>query len=1345
MRAFASRLLILMIILLVICGVLTVLLPTLASTDWGRKQVVYWINHSIPGSVEIRRLDLHWGKGQEIEGFLLKDPEGQAVLEIEKFSTEGTLWQLLNKSTHLGFTLLQDLNAVIVTDEKGLTNLQRALGVEANQETHPLSPSTIILSDVQAESYLFASRPLSAHIKGLTRQENLNGSFEINLALNGLWASNWDELKHDVHHYLSLEESKESKIQAHIVNFPIDLIDRLAAFQNPQLNGLFHSLLGDRLNLNLNKEPSEEGLAFHLTLSAPLMQGDIKGILKPQVLALNEPAIFHLNLMPELINPFIHDHLELLKPSHLEVVISTFSVPLDFFDKEATVDPCLLTFKAELKLPETHLDVNQIGDLKILNLQANLHSAFCDKFIQMEVIGQAQQGNNPFDIHFTSTLNEPKNFYELIQQVRQSMHSTLTISHLPLKMIPFFQHHPEWNEKIGPYINAQFEMHPKEKEQWVGNLSFQTSHIILKEAQLNIGKEISLTSPAQMNWSLSSDCLRTLLNAEELVFDQPCSLQFVLKKLQIPLDDPQLTKFQLESSIPHLSLPKLLTGIFAQVDQFLLKIEGQNLQRFHTDLTSQFALFTPEGNASPLIPEPLTLQYTADWVLGKESIEMPSGKLQLKNAITQIQVDGQLHAGHVFELTQPAQIQYTLSPSAFQSLNHLLQKNWPLVQEDIPFTLKIQPTEFDLNDFSFPNLYVQGLLKAKKIVLKDTSGDLPVLEDIVISWVIDFPRNNIYSNLKGLAYAQKDAKPSQISTRLQFWLTPGHYDPFHTHSEIQMNFAGMPTSLLNILLGSEDLSPIVGPIIDWDFKAFFDPTLEKLGYVDLNLDSAHFHVNGRFKLDNKIALYEFHKLPAFRLTITPQSYQYLKKIFNIQDERNLAAPVTLTGTFSNVDFPIKESWMNQGILDFELSTTDIQWQNISTPAWKVEARISTENLSHHLNFFAQTHSKPPLTLEGNLTHIFDNKGHLSNWKEMGLNAKLNSQQLTPEFAQSLFPLNSTQKQKLQALFGHTFDIQAYFQLQNLTGPIQASARGAQGYIQLEGQLNKGILTLDKPLEGSVEMTPLFSETFLAPNVPLLNTAIGAENPITFTIEPSHFFCPLIPFQLEKIRIEKGNLTLGKIRFRNEGELNAILNLIHPLKDPYFTIWFTPIYFELERGVLSLKRMDMLIAKTYPLANWGIINLMTHQANFVLGIPGQTLQYAFGIQGLDENYILQIALHSANGKVEVDKKKAMTRISSLVAQTHAGKKSQLLGNILDKALSEKGGESYPPSTTQPLPWQGEFQSPPQAIIPSDSLDSSENQEKDKGKKKKKKRKLLDNDNLNDLQEGAIQLLDQWLGQ
>lgn len=1331
------------------------MLPTIISSDWGTKQTVNWINRSIPGKIEIQKLSLHWGKGQIIEGFVLKDPEEQTVLQIDRFSTEGSLWQILRKNPALGFTQIQELNAVIVAEDKGGTNLQRALGLLTSQTPRSESSSTIFLSNVNLESHLFVpNHPLSVRIVGTTRQDQLHGSFDIDVSLNELWALDWKKLK-EADKYLSTEASKESKFHARILNFPVDLLDRIFAFKKPSSKGIFSSFLGDRLNLNLDKAPSQEGLAFHLTMLAPLLQGDVKGLIKRDLLTLKEPATFYLDLQPETINPFIHDQFTLMHPSRLEGILSNLSIPLNFLHLEIPFDPYLCGFKIDFRLAETQLDFNSIGPLSMMNLQANLNALPSDKEIQIEVIGQAQQDKEPFEFHFTSSAKKPVSFSEGVQKMREGLHSTLTISHLPLQLIPFFHNHLEWKEQFGPHANVQLEVHSKNEEEWLGKLSIQTPQLILKEAQFNIGKNITLLSPAELNWIISPDTLTTLFHAPQLVLDHSYPLNLILKKFQLPLENPQLTKVQIESNIPLLRFSKFMKLGIAQVDDFSFSVEGQSLSQLHTISSGRFSIFNLEGNPSPLIPEPLVIKQTSELKIAKEGIEVPSAKIQIDNSITHIHAEAQLSSEGLFEFTQAPQFEYTLSPLAFQTLNQLipLHLDFPVaLQEPMTINLSVEPTQFHLKSFSLADLYLQGSMGVKKIVVQLSSEEAPILEDIKISWVFDSPRNNIYSKIKAITYNRKEGKPGQISTEMQFWFPSGFAAATHIQSEVHMNLTGVPTSFANMIAGTPDLNLIFGSIIDLNLKTFYDPTAAKPGYFDIAMDSANFHMEGTFKLDQKATLLDPKDFPVFRLTVTPESYPHIKKILKFQDDRQLAHSFVLQGNLVEFQIPLMKSWTDQAAFYFKFSTNAIQWKNDAALPWKIEGSLSTKNFMKQVDFFVQASAKTSLNIQGTLVNLFDQKSRLRNWQEIGLQAKLSGQQLTPDFMENLWVIGFDQKQKLQALFGETFDINLIFQLEKLHGSIQALAKGTQGSIQLDGQIKEGVLTLNKPLEGSVIMTPLFTQIFLARNVPLLNSAIGAENPLTFTIDPSQFSCPLIPFQLERVKIGKATLSLGKILFRNEGELSSVLSLIRPLSDQ-LTIWFTPIYMEMERGILSLKRFDMLIGNAYTLANWGSINLLKHQANFVLGLSAQTLEYAFGIQGLDENDILQIPLHISKGKVELDKKKALARISALVGQRQLGSKGKLFGSILDMVFSDKDNheEPFPSPTTHPFPWQGEFTpQPPKSKsekTPTQSAStssSSQEAEKPPEKKKKKKEKLLDQDSLKDLQDGAVKFLDQWLG-
>lgn len=1001
-----SRFISFLLFLSILSMLLISLLPSIINTDWGRRQAITWINHSIPGNIEIRQITLHWGKGQLIEGFLLKDPEGQSVLEFEKFSTEATLWQLIRKNLCLGFTQIKDLNAAIITDQKGETNLQRALGIEVSYATPPLSSSTIVLSDVNVESYFFVpNHPLSAQIKGLTRQDNLNGSFDINLTLNGLIPSDWEGFKENAQNYFSTNGSKEDSLQVRVTNFPVDLVDRLAALKSPHLNGLFHSLLGDRLNLNVDKEPSNEGLAFNLTLTSPLMQGDLKGVINKDVLSLKAPGVFHLNLIPQFVNPFTTAYFELLKPSHMEVIFSDLLFPLNFFGEDKINDPCFFGFNIELKIPETLFDVGSVGEINLLNLQAHLNGSKCDKSMQIEVIAQARQGVAPFDLHLTSVMNKPKNFFDLSKQAQESMRSTVTLSQLPLQIIPFFHKFPGTIEKFGPTLNVQLEIQPKNKEEWLGIFSFQTPKVILKEAQLSIGKEITLLHPIQFYWTMSPDCLQTFFNQSHLALEQPCHLNFNVKRFRMPLDVPQFTSFDLESSASQLRLTKLISWGNLQIDDFLLKIEGKNLGNFDSSITGKISISTFDGISSPLIPDPLAINHFSKWELGKEGLmEMTLGQLQLTNSITDVQIEAIFDSRHLLELTQPAQIQYSLSPAALQELEQIFKKKWPKLQENTSIKLTIDPTELNLKTFSLSNLYLQGTLQVKKIAFQNSLGESPILKDMLVSWVFDSPRQNIYTNLKGLAFTQKDAKPSQISALMEFWLQPGFYDFAHTKSEIRLNFSGMPTTTLNILFEMPELSPIIGPILDLSLKAFFDPTKEKPGYWDMAIDSKNLHTEIRLKLGEHAKLYDENKLPIFRLIVTPESYQQIKKLIGMEDNLQLSTSFTATGKISQFDIPIQDNLINQGAFDLKFTTTNLQWQDSSLPSWKLAARVFTENLKENIHFSAEVEGENLLKIKGALLQLFDKENHLNRWSEMGIEADLNGEQLPPPFFSKHFSI-----------------------------------------------------------------------------------------------------------------------------------------------------------------------------------------------------------------------------------------------------------------------------------------------------------------------------------------------------
>lgn len=1342
MRLFLSRLLGICLILLLLGGVLVALLPSLASTDWGRKQVVYWTNRSIPGTLEIRSLNLHWGDGQVVEGLLLKDPQGHAVLEFEKLSTEATLWQLLKKSTHLGYTQIVDLNAAIQSNAEGSTNLHSALGIDGGtNRSNSLFPSSIVLSDVNIDLYLFSKdKPLSALIKGSSRQDKLNGSFEFTLALRDFEASNWKELRKDVQQYLTIEGSKDATIQARVTNFPVDLIDRVVSLFDPKLNGLFHSLLGDRLNLTIEKESSQEGLAFNLSAQTPLMQGNLKGKIANNLVSLQEPGIFQFQISPDFVNPFVDEKLKLLNASLLKVTLQAMSFPLDILDTDASVDACQVELKTQLGLPKTDLEIPSFGALSLLNLQANLNSQACAKNISFDLKGKGLQGLESFEFFVDSQIAKPTSLSNGLREILESLQAKISVSHFPLQMIPQLQKQPELLDIVGSTLDSLLRINSNEQGTFEAVLTLRTPKLELKEAKFQVDDTLSLVNPAQLNLTLSKNCLSSILHNPDFILSQPCTINTTLKTFRIPLDNLMQGKIQLQSTASAIQLPQLHSLGALLIQDIAIKLEGNDLSHITSNLQGKFSLLDVEGTISPLLQDPVSFAFSSKWeVENGKKVSMPSGTLELHNSILNAEFEGRLPTLDTFELTEPTQISYLLSPSALDYLSQLLEKEFPKLRDPSSIKFTLYPVSLSLKAMAFSSLKLKGALAIDLLHFEDTAGTHPHLEKIELPWEINAPENSIAADLKGLIYAPSREKMGAFTSHVQLWPTQGKFDIAQTRAEVHMNFDGMPTSLISSLFTQEDLSSILGPILDLNFRTFIDPTREKPGYFDLSLDASNFHVQGRFKLNHVATIYEENKVPNFRLNITPENFEKVKKILGIASDYKLANPVTISGQMPRFNVPLKQTWADQAMIDLQVATTDIAWANASSVPLKFEGRLQSQNISDQIQFNFKTGITQPLILQGTLSNLFFENGSLKPWSSMAIQANLEGKKLTPDVITSLLVGNREIANKTKALFGDTLDLTLSTQVREMNGQIRATIVGPQAQISFDGNLRKGLLTLNKPLEGEVTLTPLFTQTFLVPHAPLLGTAVGSEKPIKFSLATDQFSCPLLPFKLEQVKIGKGMLDLGKIKFKNEGELSSALSFIHSIAEPYFTIWFTPLYFNLDKGILNLKRVDLLVANSYTLASWGNLNLVNQQADLVLGLSGQSLLYAFGVQGLDDDYLLQVPLRTANGKVEIDKKKATGRITSLIAQTQGGIQGKILGNILDVALSTNG-EATPPPATKPFPWKDSFTPSTQN---TKNQETSSSQSSDSSEVKKKKKKKKDNP-IKDVQEGAIELLDNIFG-
>lgn len=552
---------------LLICGLsvcfifllLIALIPSLANTEWGRKKLLHFTNQSIPGHLEVGSLHLSWFQGQILKDICLKSSKGEPLLEIESFSTEGSLFQLWRHEIDLGQTQIKNLKAIIKTNGQGGSNFQEALGLPPSFGAVNLLPSTLILSDVQLQYSLFAKNsPFSFLMQGKTNQDNLKGSFNTKILLDNLQEADWGNFSKELEKYLSLEKSQELALSAQFLHFPVSLIDQLVTLKYPHFNGLFSSLLGDQLNLVINKEHHLKNLIFNLEALSPFMQSAFKGEVTKDSIFLQEPATLTFQLQPEKINPFIDNYFKIEQKTNLKIFIENFSFPLDFLEAQNLLFS-LLSFKGEFTFDPTFISFPNEEKIALSNFKASLNAPSNKKDFSIQLTAEAKQNQEPFTLKCDSTFDKPSSFEEGLKQLQETMSSSLTIKKIPLSFFPSLKLDLALLKEVGETADFQLFFQAKKSEDSLLSLALQTKHLVLNQAQFKLSKDVALLDPCFIEWTLSPAFFQTLLKIE----DSPASFH---------LNSPVTFFIQLD----QLHLPFHLKNDSEKKDPFQVKLD------FHT-------------------------------------------------------------------------------------------------------------------------------------------------------------------------------------------------------------------------------------------------------------------------------------------------------------------------------------------------------------------------------------------------------------------------------------------------------------------------------------------------------------------------------------------------------------------------------------------------------------------------------------------------------------------------------------------------------------------------------------------------------------------------------------------
>ncbi|MEL7431160.1 MAG: hypothetical protein AAGI90_01335 [Chlamydiota bacterium] len=296
-----------------------------------------------------------------------------------------------------------------------------------------------------------------------------------------------------------------------------------------------------------------------------------------------------------------------------------------------------------------------------------------------------------------------------------------------------------------------------------------------------------------------------------------------------------------------------------------------------------------------------------------------------------------------------------------------------------------------------------------------------------------------------------------------------------------------------------------------------------------------------------------------------------------------------------------------------------------------------------------------------------------DWSDLSCDLQLNMKRLPVSF----FDLFSEAPSLFQSIFGKYLSLEGSLFLDHGLGDIKCDIASSNLTATLNGHLENDRLLLNSPLQIKFFPNNLLSYLLLGKVHPCFSSILSADAPIKVEIDRDGF---CLPKNYRDLKIAKGRCDLGKLYAKNTGMLASILTMMK--EESLFGVqkmhvWFTPLEFSVENGLVQTKRMDLLIGDTFHCFTWGNIDYLNDQVHLTLAVEAPMLKNSFGIEQLQEDFTLLFPIKGPTDGPSIDEKLASGAIARLILETS--------GNFLGKKsmLSDRQ-ETIPKA--RPFPWR-----------------------------------------------------------
>lgn len=456
----------------------SMLLPTIASTHWGQQQIEHYLSEKFKKPLKFEEMRFSFLGSQEIKGLKIEDNQENFLLEISSATIDQSFPHLIFGGMQGSTVIFSDLN---------------------------LSVKDVSLRNVSGEIRL---SPLILRLKGLSAQNNVEGQFNLDIALNGVDFDEISELLVDPELFLSSGADLKASLKAE--NFPVLFLDSLlTTFLPNSTPGLFTTLFGDRLNLSLKelKTSEKEHLTLELSAISPNFSANLMTKFASDKIFTTKPSTLSLKIDQDFLTRFLKKEFgfELEAPTTVVAHLDAFSLPFNL--KTAEHDFSKLMLKGNIDFQEVLLkSKTDLPDIFLQKFNTSFEAEADSEYFEISLEADALQEKEPIKVLAKSVLHK-----SLDLKKHKMPPTSLTLNHIPVALVDhFLSLDQKLLKAIGSYIDLKAEATPKRNGVDL-LLQFESEKLSLLPFKLKIDDDLTLLEPLKLEYRLNKEAAEKLL------------------------------------------------------------------------------------------------------------------------------------------------------------------------------------------------------------------------------------------------------------------------------------------------------------------------------------------------------------------------------------------------------------------------------------------------------------------------------------------------------------------------------------------------------------------------------------------------------------------------------------------------------------------------------------------------------------------------------------------------------------------------------------------------------------------------------------------------------------------